>query len=432
MAIVVRTSKTPVDFRIYRNSSLSALTPLVRLSGNISEYTNTVSSDDGQKRNWRLMIARGINALTPMTGSRATVTWDEMNHAAAKGDLLNNPSPGLVTHQYYVIAGTFWGVSEPSAYSDQSSLDMANREALTRFTKLLSAAQTQFHGLVAAGELGETLRGILRPAQGFRRLLGEYIGTSKKRARAFRRLPKKEKLKKVNRMLAETWLEYSFGWKPLIGDIDDAVHALADIIYYQPHRIPISARGMMKSSSVPTGAVVENFGAITVRRRPYIDDQIAQVRYYGSMQVLDDYGDPSWLRQFGFSKAEFIPSVWELIPYSFLIDYFTNIGDIISGFSVGRAGLKWINKGVKTTVRRYRVGVELDPLPPNTSTVRYSIVSSDLGSKGHFEKSSISRDSYSGSLIPSFAFRIPGMSTKWINMSALVASSRRAEFSIRG
>lgn len=34
-----------------------------------------------------------------------------------------------------------------------------------------------------------------------------------------------------------------------------------------------------------------------------------------------------------------MPTVWELIPYSFLIDYFTNVGDVLQALSTDTSGV---------------------------------------------------------------------------------------------
>lgn len=61
------------------------------------------------------------------------------------------------------------------------------------------------------------------------------------------------------------------------------------------------------------------------------------VRYRGRIDAQVDA--PVWnnLDLFGFSAKEFVPTLWELLPWSFLVDYFTNVGDILdANVLVGR------------------------------------------------------------------------------------------------
>lgn len=49
-----------------------------------------------------------------------------------------------------------------------------------------------------------------------------------------------------------------------------------------------------------------------------------------------------WHTRMGLTIQEFVPTVWELIPYSFVVDYFTNIGDVVNyAYS---ANLNWVYK----------------------------------------------------------------------------------------
>jgi hypothetical protein len=64
-----------------------------------------------------------------------------------------------------------------------------------------------------------------------------------------------------------------------------------------------------------------------------------------------DEMDVSMLFNIGFSPKSLITLPWELIPYSFVIDWFANVGDFI-GSLVPDFGIKQL--GTYTTVQRYR------------------------------------------------------------------------------
>jgi hypothetical protein len=48
----------------------------------------------------------------------------------------------------------------------------------------------------------------------------------------------------------------------------------------------------------------------------------------------------------GFDLKAFIPTVWEVIPYSFLVDYFVNIGDMLEAATTDTSIVKRLSKVV--------------------------------------------------------------------------------------
>jgi len=120
----------------------------------------------------------------------------------------------------------------------------------------------------------------------------------------------------------------------------------------------------------------------------------------------------------------FVPTIWELVPWSFAADYFTNIGDILSSWSLWNADLAWSNKTTVTNVNIDRVSGGLNGI---TLAADQEIVirSKEPGRSSSYRRSVV-RGTSAGSLIPSLRFEIPGMSSlKWINLSALALSRKR-------
>jgi hypothetical protein len=119
----------------------------------------------------------------------------------------------------------------------------------------------------------------------------------------------------------------------------------------------------------------------------------------------------------GFSPKDFLPTAWELIPYSFLVDYFSNIGGIIYGMSNLFTNLAWHNSTVRKELKFRQWGTEY-PLP---GLVRIT----GAYAKCVTSKVSVERSKYTGHGVPSLAFKIPGFrSLKWLNIAALVASRK--------
>jgi hypothetical protein len=107
--------------------------------------------------------------------------------------------------------------------------------------------------------------------------------------------------------------------------------------------------------------------------------------------------------------------VYNLIPYSFLVDYFTNIGDILAASCFGRVNLSW---GCRTKRGERMVSGQT------------RVFSSSLSIVGSGSSSGLFTDSYTSFErnpvnyvtvgVSDFHFRVPGFdSLKWANIAGL-------------
>jgi hypothetical protein len=120
---------------------------------------------------------------------------------------------------------------------------------------------------------------------------------------------------------------------------------------------------------------------------------------------------------------DFVPTVWELIPYSFVADYFTNIGDIISAFSYGNMNLRWSTR--TQVVKAIAVNNSASPRLNDTNPINIIEFGIDDGSST-ITRRIVDRKNYNGGFVPSLRFEIPGAdSSKWINLAALKNGQRR-------
>lgn len=206
-------------------------------------------------------------------------------------------------------------------YDPKTSLTTAaDNAARTRFYQKMS---TSFSGPTVLGELRETLQMIRKPAIGLRRGLNAYTMD------AVRIRSRSRKLSDYSKSVSELWLEYRFGWKPLISDIESGFDAFSKRLY----DIPIEKFRIREKRT----------SSETLRRSinstPYSYDGVdlnivREDRYTSTAQYIGAIYTPitsqsSIPASLGFVPEEFVPVAWELMPYSFLIDYFVNIGDIL-------------------------------------------------------------------------------------------------------
>lgn len=136
------------------------------------------------------------------------------------------------------------------------------------------------------------------------------------------RVPPKE----AKRRFADNYLEFHFGWSPLVGDIYGAAEVLSNP--FKPH--PIRARSVMtvyNPTTVPFTVVSDTtsiYHTKTVNERM---DQTIVLR--GDLVVTNP--NLALANQVGLTNP--LTIAWELVPFSFVLDWFVNVGDFLSSFT---------------------------------------------------------------------------------------------------
>jgi hypothetical protein len=297
-----------------------------------------------------------------------------------------------------------------------ASSSVADNTALMRFANEIRQAQTALQGGVVLGELRETLRMIRHPAQALRTGLGDYL--------EFIRGNKARRRTSKN-FLADSWLEYSFGWTPFISDIFAGAQALRQIRQRSYDHKVIKSIGTAQSM-LPQGDMGKGLEGGHTITGTVLETSEYIVIYRGAVRLPIGNRALMTRQNLGFTWSNFIPTVWELIPYSFLVDYFPNIGDVLSAWSLWDVNMGWMNK---TTIDKRTRKVTMNRIASlNYNNLWYSIETKTLTPcVSTTEVRTVNRSRYTGSLVPDFRFEIPGMSSlKWLNLAALAASHTRA------
>jgi len=123
------------------------------------------------------------------------------------------------------------------------------------------------------------------------------------------------------------WLEFAYGWSPLAGDIAAAVEILQNPI------LPITVTGSA-TRSYPTGDIsppvyIERPDAFNDWSEFSFTDTYAVPKVTCKQGCQVEVTNPNlWLaNQLGFvNPASFL---WELVPYSFVVDWFANVGQFV-------------------------------------------------------------------------------------------------------
>jgi hypothetical protein len=211
----------------------------------------------------------------------------------------------------------------------------------------------------------------------------------------------------------DTWLEYVFGWRPLVQDLDGIVKHAAYLSagVEQPPTMMVSHTGHDETSDVSDFVGVSD-GAYYQTRRKNETSRKTTVKYLGRVSA-SDFSKITPI-SLGVGLRDFIPTVWELIPYSFLVDYFINIGDIVEAQSWSQSNLLW---AVKWTIVESKYKLTYHSVG-SWNTSAYNTVLKCTPAQ-RVEKN-ITRAPLSVIPIPSLRLRMPGSgSWRWLNIAAL-------------
>jgi len=414
MASQSKPTRKNVKERIYRvvtNASNSeSVTHDSSVINPFEEYTQGVSNP------WyKDQVAIGQSATTPFLGYKYRILSANESSIRQKYTVKKG-APYYITKSIDCEGAIFSALAHQDLINlvDSVPVGSVDNEALGHIAKNIRDAQVTFQGGVAAGEFAKTMALLRNPAKSLFNAVGSYLHRIKGDARKIRRLPRKRK----RDVLAETYLEATFGWTPLLYDIDDAAKALAEIANktnLSPKSVVVGAAsgtGTMNAPSVyhwPPGTSPTTF------YKRYVD-YLVDVKYTAYMG--SSFGSVGDAQRLGFSPREFFPTLWELLPWSFVVDYFTNIGDIISAHAYANSGVLFTNKTSHSIItvsdkklydKWNGVGVW------HTGTRKYG------GASGCtlVELVRVQREKVTYPLVPSFGFTVPNSGRKWLNLAAL-------------
>lgn len=357
---------------------------------------------------FRQTIESGGNATNAMVAQRERISF-RRGYVNVVGTSPNN-------------AGTFassslTGVQPEMAqqYVTSSVMSNAQNKALIRILKKIREEQGRFSGPTFLGELRDAIRMIRHPAK----TLGD---SANKWAENMAREAKnagsaKHKVKRFKQVLSESWLENAFGWQPLMSDIGNIAESSLERI--DEKRI-IRLRGFASDETATESIGTSGVGYMNVLELHASSELYkTECQYLVGVWAKAETSSSAFGRVIAdsrFDLSEVIPTAWELIPWSFLADYFTNIGDVLGTAFVSRSNVAWVCRTTRTTNTLIRTGqrawsddlqmLQVIGYKPARLLSRWSRVvreSADLP-------------------IPEFRFELPGRLGQFANIAALMGA----------
>lgn len=226
---------------------------------------------------------------------------------------------GFLLSSSFPVLPTLWDAADWEIfdlYSSNSDIDIAVAKAWANVDVSEAAA------LASLGELPETIA---------------WIASIYKRALTCVRLFKDKKFlirsisnvsnKSVASGLADVWLEFRYAFRPLVFEMKQALEAARSQIAKGTRQ---TARGFSRDNSVNSyqRTLVNAFG----HGNANVDCKETTTRNVRAGVLFDIEDDINGIMAlWGLDKP--LDTVWELTPFSFILDWFFNIGNVISAWA---------------------------------------------------------------------------------------------------
>jgi hypothetical protein len=372
--------KNPAVFACPTATKAFGATTTYWTSGALSQVLDTKVGVQDPK--WKEKIASGVDATNPYTRvifplkakqQQMPVNMKWVGKVQAWNPTRLVPYPTyLVGHYAQDLVGTAYGLGSDVSHPE---IDTLSKLA---FLAKIKQAQSEFNAPVFIGELKETIGMLRHPLKGFIKSTHRYRKRVKRlrdalkrsrlhaaRSRLSRDLKRELLIEHANRFqssLEKAFLQWTYGVAPLIND----VKALLDL----PAMMGEAQEVVRLSVTIPKQYGVRRFmerttfnsGVFLNGIKTQWTDAEYKCQFRGALRIRSD--PPNGVGRMREITAtnlrEFVPTVYELLPFSFIADYFSTLGDVVNGLFTCTEDLVYCSN--TKTVRTMNLGIFV-PLP---------------------------------------------------------------------
>lgn len=370
------------------------------LQGSYSKYVQLIpliqKRTGEEKLQYREMIKLRQNATTSLD-----CTYDSFVHAPGTSEITmikNVQGP-------WIGSDTVPRPGQIPSFDFSSMEKDAVAQAIKYFNSHIVQLQRPFASQVFLGELKEAILYLRNP-----------FAASLKLASVLDKKIVKARSKKSIREIANIYLEFRFGVIPLMSDIKDILLLVKQEILEAEVK-KMKGYGEAMSSTVTTvdygvTSVAGFLSQKTVKNMSqcFIKAGLVIAKLDLAASAVDRAMD-------AITSFQALPgTLWELTPYSFLIDYFTNVGDIIETPLSAYGALSYYSRSVVNTteviVQQLATKVYAPALFKSATIIKPS--------SWHHTRRRIVRTGVA-SAIPPLRFNLPGSNVQYGNIAALLA-----------
>lgn len=346
--------------------------------------------------NYRQKILLGQDATTALTASRAT--------AFLQNGSVRFTDPDQGGHEYYTNKCGFTFTQVVPGGVPGSLVSQALATALSKYYGKLSDLRAPLKGQSFVGEIGKTIKMLRQP---FKEGTDMIISV-------FRKSPKR-----LSKAIGSSWLQLRFGLLPLISDVSEIVEMTrlqATRQNTESHR----CYGAAQSSNTVAWTGSDIYGMNLSGTIEYTYKAESIIRFGYKTVLLDETEARLNSFQQSFLQLRDIPdTIWELTPWSFLFDYFINIGQIIEATTASQANVVWVSQSsVKTATAKLNIRAAI-PVSQSFKLVSF------IPTVYQYKLRSVERTTAPPG-IPPVVFSLPHSDVRLANIAALLTGFLRS------
>lgn len=386
-------------------------------------YVNTRYTG-ANRLDFRQRIAEGKDATTSLIGVRYT-------SKTAKGVYAGHQT--LAPKFKYLMQGDLLAnhisTYMPLSPASTSVVSKAKSSAQIKFAKEYKKQTEQnFAGGVFCGQLLQTIRELSRPAQGLRHGVRALYVDMRALYRERQRLDRygrtwvrnKNSWRQLSHAVSDTWLEWRFGHSANIQDVDDAAQAIRALASGRAFDLIVMKAGGSAESGISHSMVNFNPHPSLLNNRAVVFGAKSEAASYtirGAWRNENPSGQMPLPMRFGIGVLDVLPTAWELVPWSFFVDYFVNIGEVLDAWQMRFVKFAWLNGTTRSSTT-----VNLSNIVPTPYNGGYT-TDSCFGGHAEISRYDVDRQTISNQWETDFMVRLPGIeknSGKWLNIAALM------------
>lgn len=397
---------------------------------NLTRLVKATGSRSGERvPNWKEKIRLGSDATSPFTSDR----WKLVSSTPLSLKVVGRGKPPNQSFTSPQSVSGFQTAFNMSGAHIVESASEANAIALATIYKKMNSQITHVSVPAAFLELADVIRQFGSPMRAILRLTESHLNRLYLQRRGITAL--KYNKKQWTKILADTYLEYAFGLAPLINDTKGVAEALARLTYEleaeKPFKQKLIGRGSTTKSSSAQSIVMPSNTQLVFNstNRKVTETRVQYVAGFSAYPTADLGSQQRLMQLLGFRPESWIPAVWEAVPWSWLVDYFTNVQDILTSVEASVIKPSWISKTVSTvtdftTAETFDLGLTTSVFGSNSMNI--DRVSGNQGSLHQSRRTTVVRTKPAQLGFPNVYFRLPTSVKQLGNMAAAVTTLRKS------
>lgn len=256
---------------------------------------------------WKTQVAKRVDASTYYF--RSEYNKAQIATAIFRGS--NTPLGIAHVESRYRLLGQF-----PNGWSPVTDASLDDL-ALTRLKRKLKKHLGQFDSMVPLLELKDLRTTVKSLAELTTKAVVTLADIKKTKGRS------------AFKYASKAWLTYGFGVRPLMEDVQSLCGAISKYLLRSDHTVVLGSGSKRDwhSTNLTTGLTGGLYHTRT--QHAYVHQKLSYRYKAGFSLKIRSSNDYGVMEQFGLEPPSLIPALWEAMAFSWVIDYFTNVGELL-------------------------------------------------------------------------------------------------------